>query len=323
MCKLIFSIMILLVNSTAVSFKLSGQSGSKFQDYSIAYNIHVPDTTKDDWEILIMNIDGTDKRNITNHPDVAWTYFTFRDKIFFISDRDTSYRHYYLYTMDKNGNNIQKISSLRLEDSWMSCRNDGSELIVSGRIGKEIRHQLFLINLQSGIHRQITNDTGALYRDPCFSPDGKQIVFSYKKNKRDRSAFEELYIMNYDGTGLKQLTHYPADNISASGFGYKAGAAKWHPTQNFISYVSKQDGRNSIFAVKPDGSAQWKLSDTSNGEGWHDWSPDGQWLTYSGSDPDENQYHIMLLNWKTKELKQLTDNSYKSQLAPVFVLKNL
>lgn len=296
--------------------------GGKIQDkqkYSIAYNIHVPDTTKDDWEIMLMNLDGSNKRNISNHRDVAWTYHAYQKRLFFISDRDTSYRCFFLYECNADGKGVRKISNLRLEDSWMSTRNQGREMIVTGRIGRAIRYQFFLINTLNGQYRQLTQDTAAMYSDPCFSPDGQHIVFSYKKNRRDRSTHEELYRMNADGTGMTQLTHYPENNPSAKEYGYKAGSARWHPTENFITYVSKQDGRNSIFAITPDGKKQWKLLDNPNSDGWHDWSSDGRWLVFNSSDNAETQYHITLMNWKTKEQKQLTDNTYKSQLGPVFV----
>lgn len=291
------------------------------KEFSIAYNIHVPDTTKDDWEIMLMNFDGSNKKNITNNKDVAWTYYSFNNRLFFISDRDTAYRHFFLYEMNSDGKNIRKISELRLEDSWMSSRNNGEELVVSGRIGKEIRYQLFLLNTTTGKYTQLTNDTAAYYADPCFSPDGKQIVFSYQKNKRDKNSHEELYCMNADGTGMKQLTHYPEENSSAKEYGYKAGTPRWHPTENFISYVSFQDGRNHIFVVDPEGKKQSKLHESDYSESWHDWSSDGKWLVYNRTDSIGKQYHIILMNWETKELKQLTDTSYTSQLGPVFIDK--
>ena len=308
---------IFLVNLALFAF--FGFLQAQENSYQIAYNIHVPDTSKDDWEVMVMNMDGTNKRNISNHKDVAWAYYAYKNKLFMISDRDTAYRNYFLYETDARGSYFKKVTDLRLEDSWMSSRNNGSEMIVTGRIGKDIRFQLFLVDLQSGSWKQITHDTAARYGDPCFSPDGKQIVFSYKKEKRNRNTHEELFIMNADGSGMRQLTHYPEDNISAKGFGYKAGSARWHPTEHFISYVSMQDGRNSIFAITPDGKRHWKLTNNKHGEGWHDWSPDGKWLAYNSSDIEEKQYHITLRNWKTKEEKQLTDNTYKSQQAPVFL----
>jgi TolB protein len=291
----------------------------KEKSYRIAYNIHIPDTTKDDWEIMQMNFDGSNKKNITNNKDVAWTYHAFKDRLYFISDRDTCYRCFFLYECDANGNNVRKVSDLRLEDSWMSTSKDGEEMIVAGRINKLVRYQFFVINMANGQFRQLTTDTAAMYRDPCFSPDGKRVVFSYQKKRGDRTAHEELYLMNDDGSDLTQLTHYPEDNPSAKEYGYRAGSARWHPTENFISYVSLQDGRHSIFAITPDGKKQWKLIDNPNSEGWHDWSSDGKWLVFNSSDNKETQYQIMLMNWVTKEQKQLTDNTYKSQLSPVFI----
>ncbi|MBK9108805.1 MAG: PD40 domain-containing protein [Saprospiraceae bacterium] len=294
---------------------------NKENPYLIAYNIRTLDTTADDWEIMIMNMDGGDKKNLTQHKDVAWTYYAFDNRLFFISDRDSAYRNYYLYEMNPDGAHVRKISNLRLEDSWMGSRNNGDEMIVTGRIGKDIRHQLFLINTQTGTFTQLTKDTAAYFRDPLFSNDGKYIVYTYKKNKRDRNETEELYIMNSDGSHVRKLTEYPKDNISFKDYGYKAGAARWHPTENFISYISKQDGKHGIFGVTPDGSKRWKVLESDHADGWHDWSPDGQWLAFNRSDPEEKQFHIMLMNWKTKELKQLTDNSLKIQMAPVFLTK--
>jgi TolB protein len=292
------------------------------KQYSIAYNVYIKDSIhKNNYEIITMNMDGSNKKNITNNPDVAWTYYAYLNRLFFISDRDTCSRCFFLYETDVNGMNVKKVSDLMLEDSWMSGRKNGKELVVAGRIGKELRYQLFIINTKTGTYKQLTNEPNAKYGDPCFSPDGKKITFYYQKDKKDKSSHEELYVMNDDGTERTQLTNYPEDNPSAKDYGYRAGAPKWHPTENFISYVSLQNGRHSIFAITPDGKKQWKLIDNEASEGYHDWSSDGKWLSFNKSDNKETQYHIVLMNWKTKEEKQLTDITYKTQLSPVFIEK--
>jgi TolB protein len=320
--KIINLLSLLILCYTSVSFaQLQPEEKELIKNYSILYNVHLPDSTGDNWEIMHMNPDGSGKLNITKNDDVAWTYYAYKDRLFFISDRDTSYRCYFLYETDCKAEKIRKVSELRLEDSWMSSRNNGSEMIVSGRTGKDIRYQLFIINLATGSYTQFTNDTSAMYFDPCFSPDGKKIVFSCQKNKWDNTQHEELFIINADGSGMTQLTTYPENNPSAGQYGYKAGAARWHPTENYITYVSKQDGKNSIFAVSPDGKKQWKLTANTIPEGWHDWSSDGKWLCFNSSDPEETQFDIFLMNWGTKKLQQLTDNTYRSQLAPVFIEK--
>jgi TolB protein len=300
-----------------------GRKNTSEEEYSIAYNIHEYDTThKNNYEIITMNMDGTNKKNITNNPDVAWTYYANKNRLFFISDRDTCSRCFFLYETDINGANLRKISDLMLEDSWMSGRKNGEELVVAGRIGKELRYQLFIINTKSGAYKQLTNKPNAKFGDPCFSPDGTKIAFYYQEKKSDKTTHEEIFIMNDDGTDWKQLTKYPEDNPSAKDYGYRAGGTKWHPTENFISYISLQDGRHSIFAITPDGRKQWKLIDSELSDGYHDWSSDGKWLVFNKSDIKETQYHIVVMNWKTKEQKQLTDSIYKSQLSPVFVDKD-
>jgi len=309
----------LAIISLFCAYACSTQKDGPPNSWVLAYNVHLPDTTKDDWEVFTINMDGSDKKNVTQNADVAWTYEALGDSLLFISDRDTCYRCYFLYISGRDGSNPRKVTELQLEDSWMSSRNDDAELIVTGRIGKEVRHQLFLVDVKTGKYRQLTRDTAARYGDPVFSPDGKQIAYSFKANKRDRSTHEELYRMNDDGADVVQLTHYPEENPSAKEYGYRAGAARWHPTGNFISYVSLQDGRHSIYAVAPDGSKQWKLTANEFAEGWHDWSPDGKWLAFNSSDWQESRYTITLMNWETKEIKHLTDSTFTSQQAPVFV----
>ncbi len=296
------------------------QESSKKKEYVIAYNV-LQNKENDDYEIYSINLDGLGKKNITNHKDVAWTYYAWKDILFFISDRDTCHRCYFLWEMNADGENVRKISNLQLEDSWMGTRNDGNEIIASGRIGKEVRYQLFTINHETGTYKQITTDTAAMYRDPIFSPDGKQIVCAYKKNRRDRTTHEELYIMDVDGTNLKQLTHYPEDDTLRKSFGYKAGPPQWNVKDNFISYMSEQAGKYSIYAVTPDGKKQWKLTDNTIGEGWHSWSSDGKWLTFDGFDAAQTEYDIYLMNWESKELKKLTDTTFHYEQSPVILEK--
>lgn len=289
-------------------------------EFRIAYNVAVEDSVGEvNYEVFSMNTDGSDKKNITNNRDVAWTYLAAGGRLFFISDRDTCYRCFFLHEMDAFGNQVKRISDLQLEDSWMDARNDGSEVIVSGRVGKKTRYQLYLINTQTGTYNQVTTDTAAIHRDPSFSPDGQQVAFAYRTDRRSRTQLDEIYVINIDGSGMKQLSHYPEADVSRNANGYKAGATHWHPTENYITYISMQGGRHNIFSVAPDGSNQMRLTQSDFTEGWHDWSPDGKWLVFDSSNKEETQYHIMLMNWETKEVTQLTDTTYHYQQSPVFV----
>jgi len=289
-------------------------------EYAIAYNVLV-DGELDNYDVFTMNIDGTEKINITNLSGVEWSYYSYEDKVFFISDKDACHRCFYLYTTDYKGDTPRKISDIRLADSWMSSRNNGTEIIVDPH--QSVDSAFYMIDLKGNLLSRV--ETGFPYAaDPLFVNDGRQIVFrgGETKSKLIEGFNEELYIMDADGSNRRQLTHYPTNDTSSGRFGYRAGTPKLHPTENYISYQSKQSGKYSLYAVSLDGAKQWKLTDNKENEGWHDWSPDGKWLAIELFDNDQTQFHIGLMNWETKEMKVLTDDEFQYQQSPNFVLKS-
>lgn len=300
------------------------KSEKKADSYLVAFNTFEPDSAaKDNWEIRIVGLDsGITSKNLTRHPDVAWTYVAQEDKIYFISDRDTAYRNFFLYEMDAAGEGVKKLSDLRLEDSWMDIDPKTNEMIVSARPESAVRYQLFLINLAEGSFKPLLYDTAYRYQDPVFSPDGSQIAFVKSPKNQTEGIFPEIYLINKDGSNERQLTHFPADDPAAKGFGYKAGALKWHPTENFISYASSRGDHTFIFGINPDGSDIRQISQSGKDEVYHDWSPDGKWLVFDQfQDTVSNRYHIVLMNWETKTSRILTDTLIRTQLAPVFISK--
>lgn len=301
--------------SCSPRFPQSSLSGN-VPPYLIAYNVYIPDSTRNNYEVFVTNPDGTGVQNLTRHRDVAWTYLAVDDKILFISDRDTCYRCFFLYEMNADGSGLKKVTDFLLKDSWMAARNEGAELIVT-----PVRDSAFYIIDRLGkiLHRVPVNKP--YFNDPAFSPDGRQIVFraGEKPFKKDVGFIDELYLMNWDGSGMRKLTTYPAADTTARWFNYHAGPPRWHPTENFISYQSKQQGKSSLYAVSPDGQKHWKLTSLPEQEGWHDWSPDGKWLAIETYDTAQTQFHITLVDWQRKSSRVVTGTQYKFQQAPVFV----
>lgn len=287
------------------------------KNYRIAYNVLVDEKTED-YDVFVMNQSGAKVENITKNEDVAWTYLGGKDKIFFVSDRDTCHRCYFLYEMKSDGSEVRKISDLRLRDSWFGSRKNGTELIVNPH--PSVDSAFYIIDLKGEVLKII--ETGlAMSSSPCFSPNGKEIAFigAHKKSKRDTDFDDEIYVMQDDGKELRKVTAYPPNDTTAQWFDYKAGPPRWHPNGNFISYQSFQNGKYSLYGAFPDGSKNWKLTENIHNEGWHDWSSDGHRLAVEVFDDKQEQFHIALMDWNTGEFRVLTDTVFKYQQAPVFV----
>jgi len=300
------------------------------QQYKIVYNV-LEDREKDNYEIYSMNMDGTEKKNITNTPGVEWVYYAYKDKVYYISDIDTCHRCYFLYEMDAEGNNKKKISNLELEDSWMS-RYDiatGDYLLVMGRIGKTVRNQLFQVNINNGTYKQLTDDTISQKRDPLFIPVWNQVVMAYRPDKSLRKTVpDELwkFCFDYKACGSEplknwkvQLTYFPKEDTSTKWFEYHAGPPQWNSKKKFISYLSRQKGQTQVYAVTPNGKKQWQITSSGNlSNGWHSWSSDGKWVAMDKSTHEGKNFDIYLMNYKTKKEIRLTDSD-KTEQAPVIV----
>ncbi len=306
-------------------FVVSGNSFGQ-EKYKIAFNV-LEDATKDNYDIYSMNMDGSGKKNITQTPGVEWVYKAYEDKIFFISDRDTCHRCFFLYEMDADGNHVKKLSDLQLEDSWMDTRNEGTEMIVLGRIGREVRNQLFLVDLQNGHYRQVSNDTFSTKADPLFLPGGNEIVLRYRPDKKlRRTVPDELWkielVKAENGVvwlrDKIQLTYFPKEDTSTEWFRYHAGPPQWNSKYKFISYMSRQKDQHQVYAITPDGKKQWRITSGDLSSGYHAWSADGEWMVMDKSTHDEKDYDIYLMNYETGKTIRLTD-SPKTEQGPVFV----
>ena len=290
------------------------------KNYKIVYNV-LEDREKDNYDIYSMNMDGSGKKNISNTPGVEWVYYAHKDKVYFISDKDTCHRCYFLYEMDAEGNNKRKLSALQVEDSWMS-RYDiatGNYLFVMGKIGKTVRNQLFRVNIADGTYKQLTDDTVSNKRDPLFIPELNEIVMGYRPDKALRKTVpDELWKMNVDLSNKMQLTHFPKEDTGTQWFEYHAGPPQWNSKYKFISYLSRQKGQHQVYGVTPDGKKQWQITSGELGSGWHSWSSDGKWLAMDKTNKEEKGYDIYLMNYKTKKTIQLTSDA-KYEQAPVIV----
>ncbi len=312
-------LLITMIVFTYCSNPKSEESETESMQYRIAYNVWT-DKEEDNYEVFTMKPDGSDAKNITNLLGVEWTYSANGSDVLYISDKDTCARCYFLYSTDAYGTVHSKIGGPQLKDSWMSTRKGGEEIIVNPRVKGD--SAFYIINRQGALVQKVYTGL-SYYSDPCFSPDGTEIVFrgSEKRFRPNIGYQDELYIVDVDGSNLRQLTYYPEGDTTADWYSYHAGPPFWEPTRNIITYHSKQQGGSYLFQINPDGSGLKKLTPDSINIGWHSWSSDGSMITFdanSGGKEGKMNFDIFTMDYESGDITQVTTDTLFEQ-APVFV----
>lgn len=90
-------------------------------------------------------------------------------------------------------------------------------------------------------------DFGAL-SPPQWSPNGEQLLFSSFTTAGDT----DIFVVNGDGTGLKNLTNSPGADVDPS----------WSPDGRQIAFVTSRDGNDEIYVMNADGSQPINISNT-------------------------------------------------------------
>ena len=125
--------------------------------------------------------------------------------------------------------------------------------------------------------------------DYAFSPDGSRVVFEHSVDEgRSGLPSDELFVMNADGSGLRQLTHDGAHD----------GFPTWSPDGTRVVYTSYRGDRfvagclasaecpSDLHVINADGSAETRLTYTPGDESMPSWSPDGTQIVFRSTRDD-------------------------------------
>jgi TolB protein len=113
----------------------------------------------------------------------------------------------------------------------------------------------------------------------------------------ERRGNEDIYIMNADGTGVRQLTTHPGRDVWPT----------WSPDGKRIAFMSERHGRWNTFLMDVQtGESSIQLM-VETGINWEPaWSPDGEWIAFSS--PRTGESELYLWEVSSGEMLRLTAN---------------
>jgi Tol biopolymer transport system component len=152
-----------------------------------------------EWNIYVMNADGTDPvqltKDLSSELEPAWSPDGTR--IAFISDRNGP--DFDIYVMNADGSNVTQLTNDSANEFGPRWSPDGNQIVFNSDGNSNV--QLFMISIDESNLVQLTQDnSNSAYAD--WSPDGKRIVF---ESDRD-TGYANIYVMNADGSNVIQLT---------------------------------------------------------------------------------------------------------------------
>jgi TolB protein len=244
-------------------------------------------------QICIMNANGSGYRRLTTEDGIRHFYPSLApdgQSVVYVAFRETNV--YEIYEISLDGQVTRLTDRLGVLTA-PEISPDNLAIVFTRWNPENDTHSIWLVD-RDGSHPRKVIDLGW---DPTWSPDGTQILFA-----SNRDGPNQLYAVNLDGSGLRQVSDLPA----------LRGRSDWSTLGQVVTY-SGEPWKRELYLMNADGSDQHQLTPEGGNSQGPSFSPDGKWVAFTAYFDNYGDIHgceIYVIRTDGTDLRRLTDNGY-------------
>ena len=241
-------------------------------------------------EIYVMNYDGSDVKQVTNHHSIAfapaWSPDSTKIAYSLFAKHKNNIKNIDLYEIDFNTESYHMLSNRKGINSGAAYSPDGTKIALTmSFLGNP---EIFWLDPKTSQVTRMTKSFG-FDVDPAWSPDGSRLAFV-----SSRTGIPMVFAMNVDGKNVQRLTYAGRYNATPT----------WSPQNNKMGFAGWIDGRFDIFLMNPDGTHIDRLTKNQGNNEDPFLSPDGSFFVFSSN--RTGQANIYVMNIDGTFVKRLT-----------------
>jgi Tol biopolymer transport system component len=255
---------------------LSGSGGGVIAFASLENN---------EWQIYILNADGSGKQQVTMGArggyEPNWspdgTKIVFQYGGFRIADIITGE----IVRIPLSVDGSQLPNEYLVKPAWSP---DGEWIAFLNENGA--RGDIYLIR-PDGTELMRLTKSDDISRDGnlVWSPDGKQLAYSaYRDNHI------EIFVMDIESAIQGKIDNQKLTNSLPA---VRNLVTSWSPDGSRLAFSSDQDGNSEIYLMNPDGSNVVRLTDNPASDTQPAWSPDGKQIAFSSDRDGDVEIYIV------------------------------
>jgi Tol biopolymer transport system component len=184
---------------------------------------------------------------------------------------------------------VPGVRLLRIDGAFPSFSPTGDTLSFTDNFRSIVR-----MKIDGSDRREIYKDTRSPAFAPAWSPQGDLLAFTRGRVFAGGSTDNEIYVVQPDGSGARNVTQHPANDALPS----------WSPDGKRLVFRSTRDGNKELYVINADSTGLTRLTSSPGTDTFPSWSPLGDRIVFASDRTGD--FEIYTARPDGSDLKQLT-----------------